>query len=83
MSFNEVTNVVGKCNFCLERFEYRIEPSCVQHYLGGALRYVTPEDLNKITEGKHTAYFVKTVMLQAHGNWFRKKKGRVREKHPS
>lgn len=59
MSFNEVTKVVGKCNFCLERLEYGIEPSCVQHCLGGALRYVTPEDLNKITKGKHTAYFGK------------------------
>ncbi len=59
MSFNEVTQEAGKCNFCLERVEYEKEPSCVQHCIGGALRYVTPEDLKEITEGKHTASFGK------------------------
>ena len=59
MSFNEVTNVAGKCNLCLNRLEYGIEPSCVQHCIGGALRYVTQEDLEKTTKGKHTAFFGK------------------------
>lgn len=54
MHYNEVTKTVGKCNLCLERIEYGIEPSCVQHCLGGALRYVTPDDLAEITKGKHT-----------------------------
>jgi tetrathionate reductase subunit B len=59
MSLNEVTNVAGKCNFCLERLDYGIEPSCVQHCIGGALRYVTQEDLEETTKGKHTAFFGK------------------------
>ena len=54
MSFNQLTKVAGKCNLCLERLEYGIEPSCVQHCIGGALRYVTQEDLEETTKGKHT-----------------------------
>jgi Fe-S-cluster-containing dehydrogenase component len=59
MSFDEESQVAGKCNFCLERLEFGIEPSCVQHCIGGALRYVTQEDLEKTTRGKHTAFFGK------------------------
>ena len=59
MSFNPLTRKAGKCNFCLDRVEYGIEPSCVQHCIGGALRYVTPEDLGEITKGKHTVSFGK------------------------
>lgn len=54
MFFNEVTRVANKCNFCLERLEYGIEPSCVQHCIGGALRFTTQDDLEKITQGKHS-----------------------------
>jgi len=59
MSFNEKKNVAGKCNFCLEGLENGIEPSCVQHCLGGILRYVTSEQLREITQGKPTAEFGK------------------------
>ncbi len=59
MSFNELTKVVGKCNLCLERLEYGIEPSCVQHCIGGALRYVTQEDLEETIKGKHTSFIGK------------------------
>ena len=59
MSFNEVTREAGKCNFCLERVGDGIEPSCVQHCIGGALRYVNPEDLKEITKGKHAVSFGK------------------------
>ncbi len=59
MSFNEVSQVAGKCNLCLERLNFGLEPSCVQHCIGGALRYVTAEDLEEITRGKHTASFGK------------------------
>ena len=62
MSFNEVREEAGKCDFCLERVEYGIEPSCVQHCLGGALRYVTPEELKEMTEGKHTALLRQRVL---------------------
>jgi len=59
MSFNEATKAAGKCDFCMGRVEYGIEPSCVQHCIGGALRYVDPEELNEVTKGKHTAFFEK------------------------
>ena len=59
MSFNEVTQVAGKCDLCLNRLQSGVEPSCVQHCIGGALRCVTEEDLEKITQGKHTASFGK------------------------
>jgi Fe-S-cluster-containing dehydrogenase component len=59
MTLNEVTNVAGKCNFCLERLGHGIEPSCVQHCVGGALRYVTREDLEEITKGKHASFIGK------------------------
>jgi Fe-S-cluster-containing dehydrogenase component len=59
MSFNEVSLEAGKCNFCLDRGAYGLEPSCVQHCIGGALRHVTAEELNEITKGKHTASFGK------------------------
>lgn len=54
MSFNHETRVAAKCDLCLERIEFGIEPSCVQHCIGGALRYVTEEELRSITRGKHT-----------------------------
>lgn len=59
MFFNEVTGVAGKCNLCLERLDYGIEPSCVQHCIGGALRYATQEDLEETTKGKHTTFIGK------------------------
>ncbi len=57
MSFNEATGEAGKCDLCLERVNFGIEPSCVQHCIGGALRYVTPEGLKETTEGKHAVSF--------------------------
>jgi len=59
MSFNHVTREAQKCDFCLERVKYGIEPSCVQHCIGGALRYVTAETLQEITKGKHVVSFGK------------------------
>ena len=59
MFYNEVTRVAGKCYFCVERLDYGIEPSCVQHCIGGALRFVTQEDLQEAVKGKHTASFGK------------------------
>jgi len=59
MSFNEVTQAAGKCDLCLGRMEYGIEPSCVQHCLGGALRYVDTEELGEATKGKNVAFIEK------------------------
>jgi len=34
----QLAGSMGKCNFCLERAEYGIEPSFVQHFIGGFKR---------------------------------------------
>jgi Fe-S-cluster-containing dehydrogenase component len=57
MSFNEFSRTAGKCDFCRERVASGIEPSCVQHCIGGALRYMDPDDLQEVIRGKHTASF--------------------------
>ena len=57
MSFNEVSRRAGKCDLCRERVAAGIEPSCVQHCIGGALRYIGPEDLQETVAGKYTASF--------------------------
>ena len=54
MSFNEVSRTAGKCDLCRERVASGIEPSCVQHCIGGALRYMEPGDLREVIKGKHT-----------------------------
>ena len=48
-------NVAWKCSFCIDRIDHGLEPSCVQHCVGSALQYVTPEELLKLTAGKHKA----------------------------
>ncbi len=47
--------VVWKCDFCYERTEHGIEPSCVQHCAGGSLQWVTPQELLELTARKHKA----------------------------
>ncbi len=62
MSFNEAGKEAGKCDFCLERVEYGIEPSCVQHCLGGALRYVTPDGAERGDRGETHGPFRQGVL---------------------
>ena len=57
MHFNEISKKAGKCNCCSSRMEDGIEPSCVQHCIGGALRWVTPDELKEITEGHFVRCF--------------------------
>ncbi len=61
MFYNETTQVAGKCCFCLERLAYGIEPSCVQHCIGGALQFVSDDDLERITQGKHAVTYGKVT----------------------
>lgn len=51
--WDEEKGAVGKCNLCVERVDSGLEPSCVQHCIGGALQYVTEEELSAITRGQH------------------------------
>ena len=53
VSINPEKKVAVKCSFCLSRVDSGIEPSCVQHCIGGALEYVTPEEITVITKGAH------------------------------
>jgi len=47
--------VAWKCSLCVDRIDHGLLPSCVQHCAGGALQYVTPEELLEITVGRHHA----------------------------
>ena len=53
MCYNPQKEVAVKCSLCIDRIDYGLEPSCVQHCIGGALQFVTPEELENITEGAH------------------------------
>jgi len=65
MHFNEVTQKAGKCDLCLSRTETGIEPSCVQHCIGGALRYVGPAELRELTQGRHSVRLGRTTYLSS------------------
>jgi len=65
MQFNEITQKAGKCNLCLSRTEDGIEPSCVQHCIGGALRFVSPRQLEEIADGKYLAKLGRTYYLSS------------------
>ena len=54
MFYNEVSNTAGHCDLCAGRVNAGLEPSCVQHCIGGALQFVTQDELTFITKGQHT-----------------------------
>jgi len=55
MHFNHDRNVAGKCNMCFSRMNYGLEPSCVQHCIGGALQILDIERAKKVAEGRNRA----------------------------
>jgi len=65
MHFNEITRKAGKCNLCLSRTEEGIEPTCVQHCIGGALRFISLHQLEEIVQGKHLARIGRTYYLSS------------------
>ena len=54
MGFNEDKKVAEKCDLCLDRTRHGLEPSCVQHCIGGALQWVTQEELKSVAAKEHT-----------------------------
>ncbi len=52
---NAKKKVAWKCTLCVDRLDHGLEPSCVQHCAGGALQYVTEEELLEIAAGRHKA----------------------------
>ena len=51
---DEETGTVGKCNLCVDRIDFGLQPTCVQHCIGGALQLVTEKESRDITEGQHS-----------------------------
>ena len=55
ISLHPDLGLAGKCTLCVERTDHGLEPTCVQHCMGGALMWVTPEEEAHITAGMHLA----------------------------
>lgn len=53
--FNQEREIAGKCSFCTSRIDNGLEPSCVQHCIGGALMFMAEDEVGQITKGMHTA----------------------------
>lgn len=65
MFVNEVTGTAGHCDLCASRFDAGIEPACVQHCIGGALQFVTTEELVRSTNGQHTLRIGKVCYISS------------------
>ena len=67
LSYNPEKHVVAKCSLCLRRIDDGLEPSCVQHCIGGALLFVTPQEMGNVTKGVHTVREGKVCYMS--GKW--------------
>ena len=65
MVYNEATDKAGHCDRCAHRRSGGLEPSCVQHCIGGALQWVTPEELALVTQGEHTLMLGRTCYVSS------------------
>lgn len=52
LEFNPDKNIIGKCNFCLDRLREGHKPSCVHTCMGRALEVLTEEELELRVAGK-------------------------------
>ena len=78
MFFNEDKKVAEKCDLCINRIHNGLEPACVQHCIGGALRWVTQEELKGVIAKEHTIAI--GSVLYASSKW---KLGDENRKNPS
>ncbi|MFC1985280.1 4Fe-4S dicluster domain-containing protein [Chloroflexota bacterium] len=65
MWYNPERDVAAKCSLCADRIDDGLEPSCVKHCIGGALQFVTPEELEDITGGLSTVRMGKVYYTSA------------------
>ena len=63
--FDEERDLAVKCDLCVQRLDYGLEPRCVQHCLGGALLWVAEDDLERLTRGRHRSRVGKTCYVSA------------------
>ncbi len=60
ISLDRERGVAGKCSLCVGRVDEGLVPSCVQHCIGGALQFVTEQELaaygGSIIRGGKTCY---------------------------
>jgi len=63
--YNQDKNMVEKCTLCVSRIDLGLEPSCVQHCIGGALQFVTNKELDEISRDKHKVKIGKVCYLSS------------------
>lgn len=51
--WDEKRGTIGKCDLCTERLDRGLEPSCVQHCIGGAIQFVTEAELTSRTGNQY------------------------------
>ena len=65
MHFLPEKKIAVKCSFCTSRIDSALEPSCVQHCIGGSLQFVSQPELDEITHGQHNVKMGKVCFTSA------------------